>query len=70
MRRVRADAALSLWPAFSWAAKLEAFPRFNQRCPSVSALTKWVSESTAEAIRRGFDEPALHRMLANLLGEE
>ena len=70
MRRVRADAALSLWPAFSWAAKLEAFPRFNQRCPSVSALSTCVSESTAEAIRRGFDEPALHRMLANLLGEE
>ena len=66
MRRVQADAALSLWPIFSWAASREAFPEFNQRCPPLGRCAQLVRAGTAAAMRRGFDEPALHRMVANL----
>ena len=66
MRRVQADAALSLWPVLGWAAHRETFPVFNTRCPSPTLCLQVVRPPTADAIRNGVDEAALHAMLTHL----
>lgn len=66
MARVRDDAALSLWPVLGWTAHRDAFPVFNTRCPSPNLCMNLVRPSTADAMRKGFDEAALHVMLTHL----
>ena len=63
MVRVRLDAALSLWPLFSFASSLDEFPSYNKRLNPVDSCCKLLSPPTASALRRGFDEKALHQML-------
>ena len=56
-------AALSLWPVFSFASQHDEFPLFNQRPAPVDACCALVGPTTAAALRRGFDEETMHRML-------
>jgi len=69
MERVKRDAALSLWPAFSWASKLDEFPVFNQRKIPLRQAGEFLSTSILELMERGVDEMSLHRMIDFILAE-